>query len=102
MRFNKRITLVKEQGKHYDPDKGEMVESPPTKTTLPCNINNLGIDRKKELFGEIDTNIITARLMRPYNKPFDYVMINEQKYRLKTQSDYRKSVLFLEGDFVEN
>jgi len=102
LRFNKRITLVKEQGKYYDPNKGEMVENPPDKTTLPCNINNLGIDRKKELFGEIDANIVVARLIRPYNDHIDYALIGKDKYQIKSQSNYRKGVLFMEGDSVEN
>ncbi|HAM79598.1 hypothetical protein [Ornithinibacillus bavariensis] len=97
MRFDKRITFVIETNSYYDPIKGEYVNGEVIKTTKPCNLSNLGIERTNELFGQIDKVITVARLQRPYNGKIDYVLINEQKYQVKRQSDYRKGIFYLEG-----
>lgn len=98
MRFDKRITFVTENEAYYDPVKGEYVEGELIKDTKPCNLSPIKIDRKKELFGAIDTKITVVRLQRPYTKKFDYIEIDGQKLTLKHQSDYRKGVFYLEGE----
>lgn len=97
MRFNDRITFVKEIESYYDPVKGEYVEGELISTTKPCNVSTLGINRTNELFGQIDKLVTVARLQRPYTDPFDYVLIDNQKYNVMRQSDYRKGVFYLEG-----
>ncbi|GGN64293.1 hypothetical protein [Oceanobacillus indicireducens] len=106
MRFSQRITFVNEADAYYDPIEGKWVDGELIKTTLPCNVSTLGIDRTNELFGEMDKVITVARLRHPYNGKVDYVFLNEdidqpddekQKYRIRRQSDYRKGVFYLEG-----
>lgn len=106
MRFDKRVTFVNETDSYYDPIKGEEVKGEIIKTTKPCNLSNLGVNRTNELFGQIDKVITVARLQHPYNGKIDYVYLNEdenqdddkkQKYYVKRQSDYRKGVFYLEG-----
>jgi|SRR5690606_368444 len=106
MRFADRITFVNETNAYYDPIQGEYVPGEIIKTTLPCNLSTLGIERTKELFGKIDVIITVARLQRPYTGKIDYVYLNEDekepdkikyKYRVKRQSNYRKGVFYLEG-----
>lgn len=99
MRFNKRITFVKETEAYYDPDLGEYVEGEPVKDTVPCNLSPMKVDRKKELFGELDIVVVVARLQRPYTKEFDYIEISERKVEMLHRSDYRKGVFYLEGAF---
>lgn len=98
MRFDKRVSFVTDGGTYYDPDKGEYVEGAKTRDIVPCNISALKVDRKKELFGEIDTNIQVIRLQRPYNDDFDYIELNGKKQNIKHQSNYRKGVFYLESD----
>ena len=97
MRFDKRITFVKETDSYYDPVLGEYIEGVPLEDTHPCNLSRLGVERTNELFGKLDRVITVARLQRPYSKDFDHVMIDEQKYTTRRQSDYRKGVFYLEG-----
>lgn len=97
MRFNDRITFVKKGESYYDPEKGEYVETDPIKTKLPCNLSTLGTDRTNELFGQMDKVITVARLQRPYNDEFDHALINNQKYQVKRQSNYRKGAFYLES-----
>lgn len=97
MRFSHRITFVAETDGGYDPETGKHIEPTITEDTRPCNLSELGTERTNELFGQIDKRIIVARLQRPYNEPFDYIKIGEQRYNIKRQSEYRKGVFYLEG-----
>lgn len=97
MRFDKRITFVRETESYYDPVKGEFVDGEPVKTTLPCHLSGIGIDRTNQLFGELDLQITVARLQNPYHGKIDHVLIDEQKYQIKRHSNYRKGVFYLEG-----
>lgn len=102
MRYSDRITFVFETEGGYNPDKSEHDEAVITKDVQPCNISPIGVDRSVQLFGEIDTSVIIARLQRPYNKDFNHVEIPEGqykgKYRIKQQVHHRpKSVFYLEG-----
>lgn len=100
MRFNKRITLVKEQEERYNPITGEMERDEPIETTIPANVTNLKLERKVELFGSVDLNIIVARTQRAIDGVFDYVIFNKKRYEIKAQSSYRKGILYLEGDSI--
>lgn len=106
MRFNQRITFVRETESRYDPSRGGYIDGELIKTVKPCNLSTMGTDRTNELFGQIDVVITVARLQHPYHEKFDYVFLNEnpeqpddekQKYYVKRQSDYRKGVFYLEG-----
>ena len=97
MRFSDRISFVTEPEKEYDPNTGRYTTHEPVIDTKPCKLSSMGSQRTVELFGEIDRVITVARLQRPYTKPFDYVLIDNQKYTERRQSDYRKGVFYLEG-----
>ena len=99
MRFDKRVTFVNIEESYYDPELGEYVDGEIIKDVVPCNLSPMKLDRKKELFGEIDTLVTVVRLQKPYNKPFDHIEINNKKVNLKHRSDYRKGVFYVEGDF---
>jgi len=99
LRFSDRITFVNIEESYYDPTKNGYVEGEEIRTTKPCNLSTLGLNRTQELFGNLDTRITVARLQRPYLNEFDHVLINEKKYTVTSKSDYRKGVFFLEGAF---
>lgn len=99
MRTSDRITFVRIPESYYDPDKGGYIEGEPVETVKPCKLSALGIDRTQELFGSVDTRITIARLLHPYDNDFDHVYIDGKEYQVKRQSDYRKGVFYLEGDF---
>lgn len=98
MRYNKRITFVTETEGGLNPETGNHEESKLVKTTLPCNISSLGVDRSAQLFGEIDTSVIVVRLRRVYDIPFDYALVDGKEYYVKRHvpHDY-ESVFYMEG-----
>lgn len=102
MRYSDRISFITEKEGGYNPNTGEHDEAVKTSDVKACNITPIGVERSVQLFGEIDTGIIVARLQRPYNKVFDYVEIPEGQYkgeyRIKEHVPHRvKSVFYLEG-----
>lgn len=97
IRFNKRITFVSESDGGFNPNTGMHDEPSLVEVVKPCNLSTLGVDRSKELFGEIDTLVIVARLQHPFLDKFDYALIDDKKFKVTRQSDYRKGAFYLEG-----
>ena len=98
MRYSDRITFVTETEGGYNPGTGEHDEPGRTVDTKPCNISPLGVERSVHLFGEVDTNIVVARLQRPYNLTFDYAEVSGNKFNVKRHVPHRtESVFYLEG-----
>lgn len=98
MRYDKRITFVREIEGGFNPSTGNHDEGELIKEELPCNVSNLGINRTNELFGNIDTRIIVVRLQRNYERKFDYVLIDGIKYYVKRHIPHQyESVFYLEG-----
>lgn len=98
MRYDKRITFVREIEGGFNPSTGNHEEGELIKTTLPCNISSLGVDRSAQLFGEIDTSMIVVRLQRIHKDTFDHALIDDKKYHVKRHipHDY-ESVFYMEG-----
>lgn len=102
MRYSDRISFITETEGGYNPVTGEHDEAERIPDIKSCNVSPVGVERSVQLFGEIDTSIIVARLQRPYNKTFDHVEIPEGQYkgeyRIKEHVPHRtKSVFYLEG-----
>lgn len=102
MRFSDRVTIVSVIGGGYNPDAGFHDESETVKHTLPCKLSAMGLNRRKELFGELDEGVTIARLQRPHKGNVDYVEVDGKRYEVTQQSNYRKGVLFLVGDTFAN
>lgn len=101
MRFDKRVTFVRETDGYYDPEKGEWIPGELVEIKLPCNVSKLGLERSNQIFGQIDKAMSVIRLQQPYYKDFEYLYLGDekdQKYKVKRQSDYRKGVFYVEGE----
>lgn len=98
MRYSDRIVFVTETEGGYNPGTGEHDEATKTIDVKPCNISPIGVERSVQLFGEIDTSIVVARLQRSYDKDFDHVEISGDRYMVKRHVPLRtESVFYLEG-----
>lgn len=94
MRYSDRVTFIRNTESYYDPDLSRYVEGQPEKTTVPCNLSYLGIDRQRELFGRVDRTTTVVRLMRPYNLPFEYAEIEGRRYELLRETPLRSEAVF--------
>ncbi|MDG3374531.1 hypothetical protein [Enterococcus thailandicus] len=84
MRYDTEVTFIIEKDGYYDPDLGGHVEPTLDKKIKLANVTDLGTDRSKALFGNIKEGAKVIRLLRPYTKEWDYVLIFN-KLRNKTE-----------------
>jgi len=100
MRFNDRITFIREFEGGFNPVTGEHEEPRIEDDERACMLSTMGINRTNELFGQVDKQIIVARTQQPYLSDIDYVTITkgnyQGKYNVMRRSNYRKGVFFLE------
>lgn len=96
MRFADRIIFVRDADSYYDPALGQWVDGEVVKDVQPCHLSALGTERTVQLFGNLDKGVTVARLQRPYKKEFQHVLIDEAKFLVQKQSNYKKGVLYLE------
>ncbi|SIT91693.1 hypothetical protein [Edaphobacillus lindanitolerans] len=89
MRFADRVTFIQETGGGYNPDTGRHEPPEIRRETLPCNLSYVGIDRQKELFGQIDRATAIVRLRQPYSRRFDYAEIEGRRYALSRRTPLR-------------
>lgn len=76
MRTNSRITFIQGGGREFNFETGEYEFTPQYRETRPCHLSTLGIDRSFAVFGDYRAEVLVARLLYPYLKPFDSVEIN--------------------------
>lgn len=101
MRYDTKVTFVVEKDEYYDPVLGEYVDGTKEETNLRANVTDLGTDRSKVLFGDIKQGAKVVRLLRPYTKKWDYVLIynkltkETQKFEIVTERNLRLKNTFI-------
>ncbi|GAA3251640.1 Phage protein [Lactococcus lactis subsp. lactis] len=95
MRYDKKIIFVTETGGGYDPELGEHIEPTIVKTKKMANITDLGTERSKVLFGDVKQGAKVVRLLRPYLKNWDFVLIGNDKYKIVTGRQLRLKNTFI-------
>lgn len=101
MRYDTKVTFVIEKDEYYDPVLGEYVDGTKEETNLRANVTDLGTDRSKVLFGDIKQGAKVIRLLRPYTKKWDYVLIynkltkETQKFEIITERNLRQKNTFI-------
>lgn len=100
MRFADRITFVHITESVYDTTTGNYTDGKTTRKIVPCHIAKMGMERRTELFGNIDRQITQVTMRRPYNYPYTQVEYKGKLYETVGNSNYNKSALFVEGDLI--
>lgn len=101
MRYSDRISFVTETEEVYNPRTGEYEGGVFASEVYPCKTSTLGIDRTINLFGQLDINIVVARLQRPFNSAYTYVEINDKRLNVKRHIPHSSgSVFYLEGSVL--
>ncbi len=101
MRYDTKVTFVIEKDEYYDHVLGEYVDGTKEETKLRANVTDLGTDRSKVLFGDIKQGAKVVRLLRPYTKKWDYVLIynkltkETQKFEIVTERNLRLKNTFI-------
>lgn len=106
MRYDTKVTFVVEKDEYYDPVLGEYVDGTKEETNLRANVTDLGTDRSKVLFGDIKQGAKVVRLLRPYTKKWDYVLIynkltkETEKFEIVTERNLRSKNTFIVQEVV--
>lgn len=101
MRYDTEVTFIIEKDGYYDPDLGGHVEPTLDKKIKLANVTDLGTDRSKALFGNIKEGAKVIRLLRPYTKEWDYVLIfnklrnKTEKFEIITERNLRLKNTFI-------
>ena len=101
MRYDTEVTFVIEKDGYYDPELGEHVDPTIDEKNKHANVTDLGTDRSKALFGDIKEGAKVIRLLRPYTKEWDYVLIfnklrnKTEKFEIITERNLRLKNTFI-------
>lgn len=101
MRYDTEVNFVVEKDEYYDPVLSIHVDGTKEETKLRANVTDLGTDRSKVLFGDIKQGAKVIRLLRPYTKKWDYVLIynkltkETQKFAIVTERNLRLKNTFI-------
>ncbi|QHJ77623.1 MAG: hypothetical protein [Bacteriophage sp.] len=80
MRLTHFVKFYKENNSCYNPDTGQYDDSNQLIDVIPANVTDLGADREKELFGDLDTDLKVVRTFQPVNFNWSYCLISGKKY----------------------
>ncbi|NUF26337.1 hypothetical protein [Bombilactobacillus mellis] len=80
MRLTNFVKFYKEENSSYNPDTGQYDDSNQLIAVLPANVTDLGADRTKELFGNLDTDMKVIRTFQPVNFNWSYCLIDNTKF----------------------
>jgi len=95
LRFDRKVTLIKEGEEVYDYDTGDYVLSEPIIHNMWANISDAGLEERQAIFGGVDVQGLVVRF-RHRLPAFDTLDINGQTFNVKTVKRLRhKTVLFV-------
>ena len=101
MRYDTEVTFVIEKDGYYDLELGEHVDPTIDEKIKLANVTDLGTDRSKALFGDIKEGAKVIRLLRPYTKDWNYVLIfnklrnKTEKFEIITERNLRLKNTFI-------
>lgn len=90
MRTTDIIKFVKEGLHTYNDDTGNYEPSDSIETTVIGMVSDTGEMRMNFLYGGIKQSAKTIRLLSPFKKEYDYVLINGKKYQVDLVQTYRQ------------
>jgi hypothetical protein len=108
MRYDTPVIFVVEEAGRYDPETGEHAEPTKEETHKLANVTDLGTDRSKVLFGDIKQGAKVIRLLRPYMKKWDYVLIfnklkqKNEKFQIITERNLRLKNTFIVQEVIND
>ena len=97
MRYNKRIEFIKQIDEEYDAEIGEYTQGIVIKTTVPCFVMDIGIEKSIELFGNYEKDRKQVYLRHKLKDRFDKCILNDKTYKI-IKPYLNETVLYLEGD----
>lgn len=102
MRTSDRITFTQTATKRkYNPDTGEYEGGTAIEVVRPCLLQDLGLEKSMQVFGDYKKSRKVAILLQPYKQKCEKVSVNGSVYRVTLVKGNGK-IWYLESDSVEN
>lgn len=99
MRFSDDIVLVNKIAGEYNSTTGKNDPAIEVEKRFECNISKMGRERAATEFGTVDTKIMIAIFQNPLDVFYTEAYVNGSKKKciVRSDSNFKKGVLFLEG-----
>ena len=81
MRFDKAIYFQK-TSETYDETTGDYIENEPFEELRYADITDAGVNTLQIIYGSIKEAGVVIRLQQPYSKPFDYIRIENKRFKV--------------------
>ena len=94
MRSDKRIYFVKEGEEVYHYDTGDYITTEPIKHEAWANVSDTGTERMQLIYGALKQGAITVRIRGKYEKEFDYILVDDKKYKVDAFRTFRNDQAF--------
>lgn len=98
MRYDCEVNFIKDGSKIYDESTGNHVTLPGTQVTKWVNVSDLGEDRKKMLFGNLNVKAKVIRIQGVYTDKFDSIALGTSKYVVESAKHFRNESVFYVGE----
>lgn len=94
MRYDNIIYLVYVKEPLYNPKLGRYEDETTVDDKRYANISKVSLERNRELFGDVDSDVITIRLQGLVKGNPDYIKIKDKAYNIIKKSTTRRDTAF--------
>lgn len=98
MRYDAEVNFIKDGSKTYDETTGNTITLPGTKVAKWVNVSDLGENRKKMLFGNLNVKAKVIRVQGVYTDKFDSLELGTSKYVVESAKHFRNESVFYVGE----
>ena len=94
MRYDNIIYLVYVKEPSYSPKLGRYEDETSIGNTRYANISKVSLERNRELFGDVDSDVIIIRLQGLVKGNPDYIKIKDKAYNIIKKTTTRRDTAF--------
>lgn len=94
MRYDNIIYLVYVKEPLYNPKLGRYEDETTVDDKRYANISKVSLERNRELFGDVDSDVITIRLQGLVKGNPDYIKIKDKIYNIIKKTTTRRDTAF--------
>lgn len=94
MRYATPIYFVKENEPVYDNNTGDYGDAETIKHEVWANVSDTGTERMQLIYGALKQGAITVRIQGKYEEAFDYIEVDDKKYKVDAFRTFRNDQTF--------
>ena len=98
MRYDVEVNFIVKGEKVYDESTGNYIAGIDVPTPKWVNVSDLGEDRKKMLFGNLNVKAKVIRIQGVYTDKFDLIELGTSKYVVESAKHFRNESVFYVGE----